>query len=264
MDGSTMLRSKDAYVKAALFGLAIYFVAAIIILIAILVFSPSDVGFALFLIIPGLIAVAALLYIRRWGLLIGALLSAFGVFAFIGDAGLVLASPEAFLDFLLTLFALSGLGISFFACLIGFIQYFRGPVANDVALGITMTLRGIAAAVVIAALVSLVLTVINATETVSAEDKQGALELTADDTKWSANTLDTRAGQPVRILVKNDDPILHTFTMKDKGRGVDTDIHLGPWSEQIVDLGTLQAGIYGYICRVEGHEEDMTGALTIR
>jgi uncharacterized cupredoxin-like copper-binding protein len=258
------MRDADAYAKAAFFGLAIFLAAAVIVLITILVISPSDAVFGLILLIPGAIAVASLRYVRRWGLLIVAILSAFGFLAFIGDAGLILTTPKAFFDFLITLATLTGLGIAFVACLIGFIQYFRGSVGNEVTPGVTMALRGIAAAVFVAAAISLVLTVVNATKSVSAEDRQGALELIAEDTKWSVDTLEASAGEPVRLLVKNDDPILHTFTLKDSARGLDIDIKLGPWSEQIVEVGPLEAGAYGFICRVEGHAEDMTGAITVR
>lgn len=259
-----VMQGADAYAKAAFFGIAIFLAAAVIVLITILVISPSDAVFGLILLIPGAIAVASLHYVRRWGLLIAAVLSAFGFLAFVGDAGLTLTTPKSFFDFLLTLCTLTGLGIAFVACLIGFIQYFRGPVGSEVGSSVMMALRGIAAAVFVAAAISLVLTVVNATKSVSAEDKQGAIELTADDTKWSVETLEVSAGEPIRLLVKNDDPIMHTFTLKDSARGLDIDVRLGPWSEQIVEFGPFQEGVYGFICRVEGHEEDMTGAITVR
>lgn len=264
MNISNVMHGADAYAKAAFFGLAIFLTAAVIILVTILVVSPSDAVFGLILLIPGAIAVAALRYVRRWGLLIAAILSAFGFISFLVDAGLILTTPKAFFDFLLTLCTLVGLGIAFVACLIGFIQYFRGPVSGEVGPGVMMALRGIAAAVFVAVAISLVVTVVNATKSVSAEDRQGAIELTADDTKWSVETLEVSAGEPIRLLVKNDDPILHTFTLKDESRGLDIDVRLGPWSEQIVEVGPFEAGVYGFICRIEGHEEDMTGAITVR
>jgi len=150
------------------------------------------------------------------------------------------------------------------ACLAGFIQYFRGAVASDVSPIVMTVLRGIAAVVFVAAGISLVLTVINAADSVSAEDKAGALEVSAKHTEWSVEMLDADAGQPIRILVKNDDPILHTFTIKDSDRGIDIDVKVGPWAEELVEIEALDAGAYGFICRVEGHEEDMTGVLTVR
>ena len=57
---------------------------------------------------------------------------------------------------------------------------------------------------------------------------------------------------------------MNTFTMRDPARGIDIDVRMGPWSEELVEIEPLQEGIYGFICRVEGHEQDMTGALTVR
>jgi uncharacterized cupredoxin-like copper-binding protein len=259
-----LVASKDAYVKAALFGIAIFTAAVLITLVAILIFSPSDVAFAVIMLVPVLLAVAALLFIRRWGLIIAALLSLFGLLALTADAGLTLTTPEAFFDFTLTLLALIGLGIALIACLVGTVQYFRAAVPQDVSPGITMVLRGLAGLAAVAVVLSLALTILNATDTVSAADKDGTMELVAKDTKWKTNTLETSSGGAIRLDVKNDDPILHTFTLRDKGKGIDVDVKLGPWSEQIVEVGSLEAGTYGFICRVEGHAEDMTGVLTVK
>ena len=254
----------DAYVKAAVFGLGIFVAAILIILVAIIIFSPSDIIFPIILLIPVTLAFLALRFLKRWGLIIAGLLSLFGLFALTADAGLTLTTPESFFDFVLTLFAIIGLGICLVACIVGTIQYFRKQVPSDPSANITMALRGLAGLAAVLAVVSVVLTVLSATDTVSADDKEGAIELVAEDTKWNTNELEGRSGQPVRIFLKNDDPIMHTFTIKDDGRDIDIEEKMGGWSEQIVEIDALEPGVYGFICRVEGHEEDMTGMLTIR
>lgn len=254
----------DGYVKAALFGLGIFFAAVLIILVAIIILSPSDIIFPIILSIPTIIAAAALRFIKRWGLIIAGLLSLFGLLSLTADAGLTLTTPESFFDFILVAFAIIGLGTCLVACVVGTIQYVRGQVPSEPTPNIAMVLRGLAGLAAVLTGVSLVLTAISATDSVSAEDKEGALELVAEDTKWSTNELEGQTGQPVRIFLKNDDPILHTLTVKDKDRDVDIDVKMGAWSEQVVELDALEAGVYGFICRVEGHEEDMTGVLTIR
>ena len=253
----------DAYVKAAVFGLGIFVAAILIILVAIIIFSPSDIIFPIIVMIPVTLAFLALRFLKRWGLIIAGLLSLFGLFALTADAGLTLTTPESFFDFLLTLFAIIGLGICLVACIVGTVQYFRKQVPSDPSPNITMALRGLAGVAAVLAVVSLVLTVLSATDSVSADDKEGALELVAEDTKWNTNELEGRSGQPVRIFLKNDDPILHTFTIKDDDRDVDLEKKMGGWSEQILEIDELEPGVYGFICRVEGHE-DMSGTLTIR
>jgi hypothetical protein len=253
----------DAYVKAALFGLGIFAAAILIILVAIIIFSPSDIVFPIILMVPVAIAVAALRFLRRWGLIVAGLLSLFGLFALTADAGLTLTTPESFFDFILTLFAVIGLGICLVACVVGTIQYFRKQVPSEISPNVGMALKGLAGLAGVLAVVSLVLTVLSATDSVSAEDKDGAIELVAEDTKWNTNELEASGGT-VRIYLKNDDPILHTFTIEDDDRDVDIDVKMGAWSEQVYEIEGLEPGTYGFICRVEGHEEDMTGVLTVR
>jgi len=61
-------------------------------------------------------------------------------------------------------------------------------------------------------------------------------------------------------VVKNKDPILHTFTIYD----LDIDERIGPGSEKLIEIGTPRAGIYGYVCRIFDHAADMTGAIIVR
>jgi hypothetical protein len=263
MDQPAVTGGRDAYAQAALFGLGIYFVAAIVIAVAVAIFAPEDAVFLLFLFIPGIIAGVAIRFLRRWGLIIGGLLAAFGLSNFVVDLDLFL-NPESFFDFLLTTFSLVGLGIALIACVVGTVQYFRGAVPTEIPPTIATGLRAIAGVLVVAALASAVLTILSATDNVSAEEREGALELVAESTEWEQETLETRAGQPIRIFLKNDDPIIHTFTIEDAARDIDIDHKMPPFSEKVVELEGLQAGTYGFICRVVGHEEDMTGVLTVR
>jgi hypothetical protein len=53
---------------------------------------------------------------------------------------------------------------------------------------------------------------------------------------------------------------MHTFTVHD----LDIDERLGPWSKTIIEIPANRAATYGFICRVEGHTEDMTGAIVIK
>jgi hypothetical protein len=70
----------------------------------------------------------------------------------------------------------------------------------------------------------------------------------------------TASSGDVKLVVKNRDPILHTFTIDD----LDVDVALGPWSEQVIVLTDLRPGNYGFICRVFDHATDMTGVITVQ
>jgi uncharacterized cupredoxin-like copper-binding protein len=63
----------------------------------------------------------------------------------------------------------------------------------------------------------------------------------------------------VKIVAKNSDPYIHTFTVED----LDMDVKLGPGSEKLILIERPVAGTYEFICAITGHES-MKGTLTIR
>ena len=242
-----MISGRDVYASTALFGLMLFFAAVFLIAIALLIEEPAQLAFLLFFVVPGLVAGAALRFIKRWGLILSMLLGAFGFLILLEDVDPVLATPDAFFDFTATITAL-----------IGTIQYFRKQVGEGPG-NVPVYLKAFVPVLVAIALISAVLTALQ-TDNVSAEDAQGATVVTASKTEWNVKTLDATAGEPIRFLVRNDDPLMHTFTIHD----LDIDVTLGPWSETIVEVTLPRAGIYGFICRISGHEEDMTGAITAK
>jgi len=249
------MNTRDIYVRTALFGLALYFVAVLVITVAILIASPGDIYFILFFAVPGLVVGAALLYMRRWGLLVGILGGAVGTLFILEDIDLFLTTPQSFFDFSSSLFGLVGILIVLLASLIGTVLYFRGNVSTDfsrlrpalLAVAVVLGLLGLASAVITAV----------GTGDVSAEDADGAIVLTAKKAEWNLKTVEATPGQPLRILVRNDDPIMHTFTIHDLG----IDERIGPWTETIIEVEAPAARTLGFICRIEGHKADMTGAI---
>jgi hypothetical protein len=249
---------KDGYAQAGLIGLGMYFVALAIILIAILIYDVAEIYFLLFFLVPGLIVGAALLFWKRWGLLVAILGSAIGILFLSEDADLILTTPEAFFDFAGTWFGLVGLFIVLLAAVIGTIQYVRKQPSAALSASQRTVILGVAAVLALASIVSLVLTALN-TGGVSTADASGAQRIEAKHTEWSV-TMVTASSGDVKLVVKNRDPILHTFTIDD----LDVDVALGPWSEQVIVLTDLRPGNYGFICRVFDHEADMTGVLTVQ
>jgi hypothetical protein len=249
---------KDGYAQAALMGLGLYFVAIAVILVAIIIYDIAEVVFLLFFLAPGLIVGAALLFWQRWGLVVAIVGSAIGLLFLLEDFDLILTTPKAFFDFASTGFGVVGLLIVLIAALAGTVQYVRKRPSAALASWQYSAIVGVAAILAIAALFSIVLTALN-TGSVSASDAEGAQRITAKHTKWDVEVVTVQAGD-VKLVVKNRDPILHTFTIDD----LDVDVKLGPWSEQVVVLEGLTAGNYGFICRVFDHETDMTGVITVQ
>ena len=253
-----MTSTKDVYVKTALFGLGLYFVAMLVIMVAILIASPGDVYFILFFAVPGLIVGSALLYLRRWGLIAGILGGGFGTLVALEDIDLFLTTPQSFFDFSSSLFALTGVLTVLIASLVGTVQHFRGKVGAGPG-RLHPVLPTVATVLVAAASVSALLTAFN-TGDVSAADAEGTIVVTAKKAKWDVAIIEAPPGQTIRILVKNKDSIMHTFTIHDLG----IDERLGPWTETLIEVEVPDARIYGFICRIEGHKADMTGAIDAR
>ena len=67
-----------------------------------------------------------------------------------------------------------------------------------------------------------------------------------------------RIGQQVRILVKNHDLPVHTFTIEE----LDIAVRLVSGSEKLIELPAAAAGRYEYICTVPGHD-NMKGTLFV-
>jgi uncharacterized cupredoxin-like copper-binding protein len=123
-----------------------------------------------------------------------------------------------------------------------------------------MVLRGLVGALVVLAVLSLVLTVLNLGG-VSEAEEEGATILIAKETDWNIEMIDAGpSSQTLRLVIKNHDPILHTFTVSD----FDIDEKLTPGSETLIEIKAPRAGSFGFICRVVGHEEDMSGVITFR
>lgn len=122
-----------------------------------------------------------------------------------------------------------------------------------------MAVIGVLSLVVILSILSAVLTVAGV-DRVSAADKEGATTITAYVTTYDTATLMAAANGTTKIVFKNDDPIIHTFTVDALG----IDVKVGPRSEKLIELKSPKPGTYEFYCRVTAHREPMHGTLTVR
>lgn len=102
------IKSKPYYARVALVGIGMYVFFAAIILVAVLVFEPSEVAFPLILAAVALIIGALIYFLRPWGLIVGVLGGLFGLLFSSDDIDINLTSPQSFFDFAFALFALVG------------------------------------------------------------------------------------------------------------------------------------------------------------
>lgn len=121
-----------------------------------------------------------------------------------------------------------------------------------------------AVALIAAGTLGIALTVVSAFATVASRDsvsadaRAGAMEMVMRDIKFAPNAIDASAGGEVRVVIKNDDLIVHSFTLLE----ADVDVEIGAGSERLIAFEAPPAGAYTFICDVPGHEA-MTGTLIV-
>jgi plastocyanin len=211
-----------------------------------------------FVLVVGSIALAlAALMLRfdRWWAIapgvVGAAIATIHTFAFYHSYG----RPDAALEFgyawstFVTGVAVVAFGI---AALVAKARGSSGRAPSFATQGLAAATLAVVAAVV----VSGVLTVAGRS-TVSAEEREGAIELVYKDTDLETAALSADAGEPVRIVVDNKDMWFHDFEIE--GEGVN--VKLGPKESKLVELD-LAPGTYDWRCTVNGHG-NMKGTLTV-
>lgn len=243
------------FVKATVFGLLMLAAAGVLLLVAALV--AGDAGFAVFgAILAAVPSVLALIVPRSrgWALIVTAVLM-LPALLFIGPAVPdSIGHPNSFFDFVPAIAGTIGTLIALISAIAAFVQHRRGGVVIAPAGQRTLGMA-VAGALAALALVSAVATVVGRS-TVSAAAKAGATALTMKGSAFKTRQVSTRAGEPVRLLVKNDSPALHNFTIKQLGVAET----LSPGSEKLVQLLNVAPGSYTYVCTLH---DGMTGTLTI-
>lgn len=250
---------KPYYTRVALLGIALYLFIETVILVATLLFLPFSELWYPFLV-GGLIVAggAAIYFWHPWGLVVGLVGGLVGILFSLDSIGENLSSPDSFLDFTYRpVFWAAGTVFVLIGSTAGLVQHVRhrtdlnGPRRASLAAG------GLVVAVAIVAAYSAVATVAGI-DHVSAADKRGAVILTAHNTKFDLDVVHAPAGGAATIVVRNEDPVVHTFTVDALG----IDVKVGPRSEKLIKLAGVPAGMFAFRCRITGHS-NMRGTLTV-
>ncbi|MEO8469635.1 MAG: cupredoxin domain-containing protein [Chloroflexota bacterium] len=253
------LTERPYYTRIALLGIGLYLLIEAVILIVTLLTEPSAWAYAC--IVGGIaLALGAVIYfVRPWGLIVGVLGGLLMILFALDGLGENLSSPDSFLDFAYRpVFGLAAAVFVLGGSAAGLVQHFRGRTSMTGPAKVTMAVKGVLGLVVVLSIVSGVLTVAGI-HSLSAVDKSGATTITAHVTKYDTDTLKASATGTTKIVFKNSDPIVHTFTVDALG----IDVKVGPGSEKLIDLTPLKPGTYEFYCRISGHKDEMHGTLTI-
>ena len=206
------------------------------------------------------LAVAAVVWrFGRWMLLLSALYALPPLIISVALLSFTFIHLESFLQFMPLLLVL-GIGslMSLIAGTRAFVGYRRGhaaPVRPETA---RWWLRTAVVAVLMLSIASAVLAFAGRS-TVAAGAAEGATEIGLKFPDIEPSAVEVGVGQTVRLLVRNDDWGLHTFTVA----GLEVDYAMRPRSSRLIEFTPTEAGEYRYFCRVLGHDA-MKGTLLVR
>jgi plastocyanin len=198
-----------------------------------------------------------------WAKVVGVVLGGLLLFQVAPAVGEVITHPNSFFDFVpiltFTLGALLAVGG-------GVAAIVRRADQRLVATALERAIRwGVIAAIGLMIVGSGVATVAGKTA-VDAGARAGALDAIIHEFDFQLPVSTIAAGEPTRMVVANDDRVLHTFTVE----GTDVDVTITPGSEALVELPALEAGTHTVYCRPHseqnsaGEWEGMVSTLVVR
>lgn len=241
--------AKPRWTRLATLGFLFAAASPLILLFAVLVWGLNTEGeTAFFLILAGIALVAAFIVNRfgTWAKIVGAVLAllmmaglwwtAFGLFA-----------PGSFFEFLSGLLLIPGAILALISCIGAIVAKRRGHVTTAAEEGERKAIRTAFVVVGLAAVVSGVMTVTSRSSVGEAEAASAAATARMKDFEFAPVEYSVAGGST--ILVRNDDPFFHTFTVDALG----IDESLTPGSEKLVTIPS-RPGTYVLYC--EPHTED--------
>ncbi|MDQ3939887.1 MAG: cupredoxin domain-containing protein [Actinomycetota bacterium] len=171
-----------------------------------------------------------------------------------------LFTPASFFDFVPGILVIPGVLTAIISAVAAIRANRRGDLTPTATGGERRALRLIPTIMLVLAVLSGVLTFAGKS-TASADD--AAATVTLSDFEFNEDAYQFDAGS--EVLVRNDDPFLHTFTIDE----LDINIALTPGSEELVEI-PAQAGEFILYCQPhtsdpdDPSDEDMAADLTIR
>ena len=170
-----------------------------------------------------------------------------------------LASPQSFFDFMPGLLVMPGAITAIVGCIAAIVAARRGHLSTVPEDGERKAIRTVLTVVIAAAAASAILTFTGGSDASGVGD----VEVAASDFEFDPQSFEVAAGDS--ILVRNDDPFLHTFTSDDLG----IDESLAPGSSVLIEVPDT-GGTHIFYCRphtfepASPTEDDMAGELTVQ
>ena len=220
--------------------------------------QPGSIVFTAVLAVPTVVIALLALRIGGWALTLAAIWAVLMLLAGLLFLGPAVSHVNSFWNFAPAVATIVARLAAAVGGVMSFVQRRRGTVRQTATIAERRSLVGATAVVVLLVLLSGVLNV-TSLETVGEDAKAGAVAVGMKDTLFDPTELKVQAGQPVTLIVKNDDLGVHTFTVRDLGIN---EVVIGG-SEKLIAIASSAPGNYEFVCEIPGHEA-MRGTLVVQ
>ncbi|MEZ0235868.1 MAG: hypothetical protein ACAH81_13095 [Actinomycetota bacterium] len=252
---------KARWTRLAALGLFMVGLAAFLMIAASLIWGvdvADDLPFFLSLVIVPWIAAVLVWRFGTWAKVVGIVVGLASIGAMFWTA-FGLAAPASFFDFVPGLLVVPGALIAIVASTGAIVANRRGHGTPTSEGGERRAITAVVAVVGVLAALSAVLTVVGRS-TVDTPD--GATTVSLGNFEYDRPVYELPGGS--QVVVRNDDPFLHTFTVDELG----IDVELGPNGSALVDIPN-DSGTYVLYCRPhtmnpdDPGPDDMAASLTV-
>ncbi len=206
-------RDQPFYTRVAIGGLVTIVVTMVALGIAQL--TSGDTSNLVFLIINVAVALIVAGLIWRsgsWALVLGAIVGLFGVGLVYGPfLATATSNLNSIFDFGAGVVATVASILALVGSVVAFVQVRRGTARVEATAAERIAVWAVAGAVVVLVALSGVLT-LTAQDTVTAKEQAGATEVLMKRTEFKIVELNAEAGETLRLVLRNDDMYIHTFT----------------------------------------------------
>jgi heme/copper-type cytochrome/quinol oxidase subunit 2 len=219
--------------------------------------------FALIFLVPGLLGVLLAWKVGRWGLIVPGLLALAMLVMFAPFLGFSLAHPEGGLEFIMVVLFVAGALLGVIGSGVSVFQWLRRATQAGATPAQRLAFKVILGLVLALALVSLTLTALARTS-LAADVRASATPITIRHGAYPLSPLQVPAEGSVRLAVRNDDAVLHTFTLPEAG----VDVSIPPGAERLIEFEAPAAGRYTWFCVPHSADsgtgrEGMVGTLVV-
>jgi len=254
-------RAKARWTRFAALGLLMAALGPLLMFVAGLLWGldlSEDAGFFLVTAAIGLVGAFLVARFGTWSKFAG-ILAALALLAALFWTAFSLGQPASFFDFVPGILVVPGVLIAIICCIAAIVAARRGHVSTSAEGGEQRGIRIVLTAIVVLAVISGVLTFVSRT---TADEADADFVISLKDFEFDATDYQLEPG--TTVLVRNDDPFLHTFTIEE----LDIDETMTPGSEELIEIPD-EPGDYIVFCRPHSDpeepnpEDDMAARLTI-